>query len=426
MKPLLNIPHLKSYLISKSNKLKNKQKTYNHYSLPPKSLYFSAYDLFSLILQLNFQNRFMISTQYYPQLFIDIFSRNEYHTLITQYPTNLMYPNNPKLLQDYLYDHTLASDLYSMPVPASFLQSVANLMTIKDVGMLPTAAIAFTNPRAFGREVLGMEVSKKITGKFYDRVPLQVLRHSNQVSYINLFFKTLDANYEHYNDQVDVHSLYFKRNYLKTPPSEWRMLVGSRNLRSLRAKAYSKTAGELYRHIKGLDFYGSPFPRHLINEELLPLAKDLLSLYTLAKEDIAVLDSRSAFNSIIAHDRHTYLVETAYPHIVAAIPVLQTIVASLNQDILPSLSSSELLEVSKIIHNSENIAKYLPMHQGLLRCLYPYIAGLVDEQIILPVCPMILDVHRNKQDKDQISRLHSLTYGVTSGRDETPDVSSNS
>ena len=337
-----------------------------------------------------------------------------------------MYPNNPKLLQDYLFDHTVASEHYSMPVPASFLQSITNLLTIKDVGMLPTAAIMFTSSRAFGREIINMEVGKKITGKFYDRVPLQVLRHSNQISYINLFFNTLDTSDEHYNDQVDVHSLFFKRNYLKTPPSEWRTLIGSRNLRSLRAKAYSRMAGELYRHIKGKDATGTYFPRHLLNEELLPLAKDLLSLYTLAKEDITVLDSRSAFNSIIAHDRHTYLIEVAYPHIIDAIPVLQTTVDALKQGITPSLSLPELLEISKIIHNSENIAKYLPMHQGLLRCLYPYIAGLVDEQIILPVCPMILDVHRNKQDKDQISRLHNLTYGVTSGRDELPDVSSSS
>lgn len=337
-----------------------------------------------------------------------------------------MYPNNPKLLEDYILEHTKSSEEYSMPVPASFLQSVASLLTIKKVGMLPTAAISFTNPRAFGRELTKMMSQRKLSHSSLESDPLRVFRHSNQVSYINLFFKSLDETSEYYPDQVDVHSLYFKRNYLKTPPSEWRLLVYSRSLRRLRASAFRNYAGSLYNHLVAKAFGKDPSSTHRLHpSDLLPFAEALLSLYTLAKEDIRSLDSKSAFNSVIAHDRHSYLVDTAYTHVIGAIPLLQTIIAALRQRMLPAITPTDLIYLANAMEISANIAEYLPMHQGLLRCLYPYIASLVDERIILPVCPMSLDVNRTKQDKDQISRLHDLTYGVPSGRDELPDVSSN-
>ncbi len=322
-----------------------------------------------------------------------------------------MYHSDVRFIQPFLDEFAQISADHSNPIPLSFFASLSAALTIGKNSYLPSAPIASPNGVTLGRLLAKAWVKSPIEVKL-----LATLKHSKLTTFTNVAFKQNESE-----DLYNPYSRVFKTRFLLTTPTEWRTIVYSRKLRALRGEGYSNIAETLYNRLSGkLPYYISP-------ETLLYYAEQLLALYVQATADIRLIDNskRNAFVDFIKKD---FLVTTCYPHIQNTIPVLETILHSLkSSNALPVLSQGDLISISDIIANVPEMVRSLPMHQGLLRCLYPYIADLVDERIILPVCPAILDSGFNvidrKQSKNDIhltSLAESEDEGVSS--DSTPEA----
>ena len=305
-----------------------------------------------------------------------------------------MITNDPKQLQKYLHANTTISRDYSTPVPSSFLQSVASAYLIDVQNFLPDMPIEFVSPNAFGRAVTDLRLYTHVDGS----VKIELLRHSAQTSYINIkFLENQEDNFS------NVHSNIFKLRYLKTTAYEWRLLASSYRMRSKRAEGYANIAKFLFDHLNGKYAGSNPSP-----ETLLDYSTQLLALYTQAKEDIYYLDMAGS-RSPITQERLLALRTTCWDSIQQAKPVLEKIVKTLtNYQLTPILDKEEIYSLSTVIEAAPLMARYIPLHQKLLRCLYPYIASLVDDKYILPVCPMVMDVYNSKVNKDKIRSLYEI------------------
>lgn len=322
-----------------------------------------------------------------------------------------MYHADIRFLQPFLDEFAQISADHSNPIPLSFFASLSAALTIGKNSYLPNAPI--TSPKVVN---LG-----RLLAKSWVRNPIEVkllttLKHSKLTTFTNVAFKPNDSE-----DLYNPYSRVFKTRFLLTTPTEWRTIVYSRKIRALRGEGYSNIAWILYNRLSGkLPYYISP-------DTLLSYAEQLLALYVQASEDIRIIDGskRNAFVDFLKKD---FLVTTCYPHIQNTIPVLESIINNIkSSNSLPVLSQGEFISISDIMTNVPEMVRSLPMHQGLLRCLYPYIAGLVDERIIFPVCPAILDSGSNAIDRKQfkndiyISSLAELEdEGVSS--EPTPEA----
>lgn len=314
-----------------------------------------------------------------------------------------MYYSDLRFIQPFIDEKAQLSEDYSTPIPLSFFASLSAALTIDKNGYLPNAPIA--SPSVVN---LGRLLAKSYVKNPREIKPLSILKHSKLTTFTNVSFKPDNSD-----NLSNPYSHAFKSRFLLTVPSEWRSIIYSRKIRSLRADGYRFMADTIYNRLTGkLPYYISP-------ETLLDFAEQLLALYKQAGEDIYIIDSHRR-NNFISPKKKALLVST-YPHVQNAKPVLEKIIDNLKTyNTLPIEKQSDVLNLADIITTVPLIAATLPMHQGLLRCLFPYIASLVDEKIILPVCPSVLEPELNSTLNRQVKQDLSLTESPESP--ESPEL----
>ena len=320
-----------------------------------------------------------------------------------------MIKNNPELLHGLLFEIAAPSVDFSTPVPASFLQSLASAALIKKQDWPLTMLVSFSTQNKFGRAVTGLRLSSPTDAP----LPISIIRTSGQTNYTNIRFKPSNAD-----DITNPHSLIFKQRFLKTLPSEWRRLVQSSLMRSLRATGFKNISSIIYRRLSTADH------PPLAIEDLIDYSKQILDLLRVAFEDIHQLDLRYS-KPLNSRKVHNLLTQKCWPSITSNLPTLEKIhKTACDFKNIPVLTKEEIFALSSLPETVEILAKHLPIHQKLLRCLFPYIADLVDQRIILPVCPLVLDVYNRRSTRSAVASLYKSSETDPLAESQTEGVSS--
>lgn len=298
-----------------------------------------------------------------------------------------MLKNNPALLKQLLNSIAVDTVDHSCPVPASLLQSLASAMTAEVLKLHPTIVPVFTSPRAFGVAASRMRVVSE-DPSIID-YHLSSVRHSNQSTFVNLRF----IDNPSVTDSCNPLSIHFQSKFLRSTPSEWRLIVNSRRIRALRAEGYTRILERLYRTLKGTTDHPQT------NPVLVYFSSQLIDLFKQAQIDIPkIRDAKKTVRLMPSNDLAALV--SLLPTITAAIPILSKISNTIStHSVLPALSRDEFDTLSRLISIVGPLSQLLPLHHDLLKCLFPYIHLLVENGIILPVCPRVLDVYNHTANR---------------------------
>lgn len=303
-----------------------------------------------------------------------------------------MIKNNIKLLNAVLEQVAVTTEDYSCPVPASFLQSLASAATSINLNLHPSVVPVFSPSKSFGIAVSKIGILMEGMPSI-GKMRLEQLRHSNQSTFTNLRFID-DAGVAESTNPL---SINFQTRFLRSTPSEWRLIVNSTRLRKKRSNGFRYVGNQVFRSIAGGISHALTMPT------LLYFSTQVLKLFQQAEQDIKKLEAAGRTSHIIPYAKASFLINESLPLIIKATPILSKIVSTISKHgVIPSLSREEIGILSIIDFHAEMTSLYLPMHHDLLACLFPYIHSLIENNIILPLVPKVLDVYNHAANRDAV------------------------
>lgn len=309
-----------------------------------------------------------------------------------------MIKNNLKLLQSVLEQVTVTTEDYSCPVPASFLQSLVSAATSVNLNLHPSIAPVFSPSKSFG--IAASKIGILMEGmSSIGKMRLEQIRHSNQSTFTNLRFVDNAGVSESFNPL----SINFQARFLRSTPSEWRLIVNSTRLRKKRSNGLRYAGNQVYRSMTGGISHKLPM------SVLLYFSKQILKLFQQAEQDIQKLEAASRTSHILPYAKSSFLINESLPLIRQATPILSKIVSTISKhDVTPALSREEISILYNIDFHAEMTSLYLPMHHDLLACLFPYIHSLIENNIILPLVPKVLDVYNHAANRDAVKNPQNM------------------